>query len=231
MSVLELLPLALLGAVVGMDVVTFPQAMISRPIVAATLAGAMVGNPLLGLLAVATLELIALETLPVGASRYPEWGSASVVGGALFADRGADPAHAASALVLAVLAGVATAWIGGWTMYELRRLNAWMAHRASDRVHAGDRHAVVGLQLRGLTADLLRAGALTLLALVASGALMDAGLARWDMNETISRAVVAGIAGASALAATWTLTHTTVAARWFLVAGLAVGVLLVLVRL
>ena len=38
-----------------------------------------------GLLLGAALELIALETLPFGASRYPEWGSASVVGGAIFA--------------------------------------------------------------------------------------------------------------------------------------------------
>jgi PTS system mannose-specific IIC component len=228
---LELLPFALLGAVVGMDVVTFPQAMISRPIVAATLAGAMAGSPLLGLVAGATLELIALETLPVGASRYPEWGSASVVGGALFADRGADPAHAASALLLVVLVGVATAWIGGWTMYALRRLNAWLAHRASERVQAGDRRAVVGLQLHGLTADLLRAGLLTLAALALSSAVMDFGLSRWETGDTISRAVVAGIAGASALAAAWTLTHTTVAARWFLVAGLAAGVALVLVML
>ena len=32
----QLLPLALLGAILGLDVVSFPQAMISRPLVAAT---------------------------------------------------------------------------------------------------------------------------------------------------------------------------------------------------
>ena len=32
----DLLPLAILGAVLGLDVVSFPQAMISRPLVAAT---------------------------------------------------------------------------------------------------------------------------------------------------------------------------------------------------
>ena len=41
----ELLPLTLLGAVLGLDVVSFPQAMLSRPIVSATLAGALVGEP------------------------------------------------------------------------------------------------------------------------------------------------------------------------------------------
>ena len=79
---LPLVLLTLLGAVLGLDAVSFPQAMLSRPIVAATLGGAFVGNAEVGLLVGATLELIALETLPVGASRYPEWGSASVVGGA-----------------------------------------------------------------------------------------------------------------------------------------------------
>jgi len=36
-SLLEALPIALLGALLGLDVVSFPQAMVSRPIVAATL--------------------------------------------------------------------------------------------------------------------------------------------------------------------------------------------------
>ena len=84
-DILSLLPLAFLGGVVGLDVVSFPQAMISRPIVAATLGGAFVGNGTAGVLIGVVLELIALDTLPFGASRYPEWGSAGVAGGALFA--------------------------------------------------------------------------------------------------------------------------------------------------
>ena len=85
MSLIEALPIALLGALLGLDVVSFPQAMISRPIVAATLAGAFIGHPAAGLLIGVVLELIALDTLPFGASRYPEWGSAGVVGGAVIA--------------------------------------------------------------------------------------------------------------------------------------------------
>ena len=73
MSLLEALPIGLLGALLGLDVVSFPQAMISRPIVAATLAGAFIGNPPAGLLIGVVLEMIALDTLPFGASRYPEW--------------------------------------------------------------------------------------------------------------------------------------------------------------
>ena len=80
MNLLEALPLALLGGLLGLDVVSFPQAMVSRPIVASTLAGTLIGHSESGLLIGVVLELIALDTLPFGASRYPEWGSASVVG-------------------------------------------------------------------------------------------------------------------------------------------------------
>src|SRR5258708_12757354 len=79
----ELRPRSLLGGVLGVDVVCFPQMMYSRPLVAATLAGAFVGDATTGITVGATLELIALATLPFGASRYPEWGSAAVVGGAI----------------------------------------------------------------------------------------------------------------------------------------------------
>ena len=50
----QLLPLAMLGAVLGLDVVSFPQAMISRPIVAATAAATLLGDPGRGLLVGAT---------------------------------------------------------------------------------------------------------------------------------------------------------------------------------
>ena len=68
MSLLEALPIALLGALLGLDVVSFPQAMISRPIVAATVAGAFIGNPPAGLTIGVVLEMIALDTLPASRS-------------------------------------------------------------------------------------------------------------------------------------------------------------------
>ena len=126
MNALEVLPIAMLGGVLGLDVVSFPQAMISRPLVASTLAGALIGDAAAGLMFGAALELIALETLPFGASRYPEWGSASVVGGAIFASHAAHPAGAMS---LAVVGALATTWVGGWTMVKLRQLNAVWAAR------------------------------------------------------------------------------------------------------
>ena len=217
----DLLPFALLGALLGLDVVSFPQAMISRPIVAATLAGALAGNAASGLLVGVLLEMVALETLPVGASRYPEWGTASVVGGALFA---ADGAGRVGALVLSVLAAIATAWVGGWSMYGLRRLNGAWAKRALPALNAGARGAVVGLQLRGMGADLLRGALLTFLALLLFRPALAMLVGRWSLPDDLSLAIVAGLSAGVAGAAAWRLGHVASGARWFLVGGVAIGI-------
>jgi mannose/fructose/N-acetylgalactosamine-specific phosphotransferase system component IIC len=217
-----LIPFVLLGAVCGLDVVSFPQAMISRPIVAATAAGALAGSAGLGLLTGVALELIALETLPFGASRYPEWGSASVVGGTLAAV-GAQ-AHTAGAVPIAMLAALATAWAGGWTMIALRRWNAARVRKHVQTVDACAASTIVGLQLSGLTADFFRAGALTLVALVALRPVAALGADRWAVDPRTSRAIIAVISAAVALAAAWKIFHTIAGARWLFCCGLAVGV-------
>jgi PTS system mannose-specific IIC component len=218
-----LLPIALLGGIAGLDTVSFPQAMISRPIVAATLGGTLVGAPVPGLLVGALLELIALETLPVGASRYPEWGSASVVAGATYA---ADASLPAGALTVAVLGGLFVAWIGGLTMVRLRQRNAAVAGRQQGALDAGSRGAVVDLQLAGLTADFTRAFLLTGIAYAAIAPLDRALLARWSLPETTSRAILVATAAGVALGALWKLFHSTRGARWLFLGGLVVGLLI-----
>jgi mannose/fructose/N-acetylgalactosamine-specific phosphotransferase system component IIC len=221
-SHLDLLPIAVLGAILGLDVVCFPQAMISRPLVAATAAGTLLGHPESGLLIGAALELIALETLPFGASRYPEWGSAATVGGALLA---AHPSHPPGALTVAVLGALATAWIGGWTMVRLRELNAWMAGRRRDAIDAGSRRAVLSVQLFGLSADLLRAGLLTAVAYAALTPIAAASIAVWGLDGRISRAFLVMAAGSVTAGAAWKLFHGVAHARWYFVGGLAVGLI------
>jgi mannose/fructose/N-acetylgalactosamine-specific phosphotransferase system component IIC len=216
----ELIPLALLGGVLGLDVVSFPQAMISRPIVAATLGGAFVGEASSGLLIGVVLELIALDTLPLGASRYPEWGSASVVGGALFA---AHATHPPGAMGIAILATLATAWIGGWTMVKLRGQNARWARRRRDAIAAGSPDAVTGLQLLGLTADLLRGAVFTALAYAALAPIARAAVGVWGIDARLSRAVVVAAAITVAAGAAWKIFHSTLGVRWTFLAGLAAG--------
>lgn len=222
-----LLPLGLLGAVLGLDTVCFPQAMLSRPLVAATFGGALIGSPTDGLLVGAALELIALETLPFGASRYPEWGSAAVVGGALFAS---TPENPAGAMSLALIAALATAWFGGWTMVKLRQRNAIWAAQSRGALDAGSRGAVIGLQLKGMTADLVRGFVLTIAAVALFAPLTEASLAVWTVDARVSRAVAVGIATSVAAGAAWKLFHGTMVARWLFVAGLCVGFAVMVVR-
>jgi mannose/fructose/N-acetylgalactosamine-specific phosphotransferase system component IIC len=226
MLALGLIPLALLGAVLGLDVVSFPQAMISRPIAAATLAGALVGKPGHGLIAGAVLELFALETLPFGASRYPEWGSASVVGGALYA---MQPDGSAGALTIAVCAALVTGAAGSWTMIWNRRLIARWAASMRDALASGSCDAVTKLQLRGLTSDAVRGGLLTFVALLVFAPLEHALLERWSFSAAQSREAVVICAGAVAGGAIWKIVQSTKGTNWFLLGGVAIGSLLLLV--
>lgn|GEM_PF-141015 len=216
----DLLRFATLGAVLGLDVVSFPQAMLSRPLVGAALAGLLAGRPGAGLLVGAVLELFALETLPVGASRYPEWGSASVVGGTLFA---AQPVGTGGALCLSVLVALVTAYVGGVSMVLLRRLNGQLARAQLEQLAAGSSRSVVGLQAAGLAGDLLRGFAITVVALGAGLPLVHAGVRRWGVDERLSRAVVVGLAATVAGAAVWKLFHAVPRARLLFAGGIAVG--------
>lgn len=223
----DIVPIAVLGGLLGLDVVSFPQAMISRPLVAATLAGVLVGHSASGLLVGAVLELIALETLPFGASRYPEWGSASVVGGAIFASH---PSHPAGAMTCAMVAALATTWIGGWTMVKLRQANAGWARDRRDALEAGSRGAVTSLQLMGMTADLARGAVLTGLAYTLLAPLADWCIAHWDIDARLSRSMAVTIAASVAGGAAWKLFHSTLGARWFFVGGLVVGLFWLFLR-
>jgi PTS system mannose-specific IIC component len=226
----DLLALSLLGAVLGLDVVSFPQAMLSRPIVAATLAGAMVGQPAAGLFVGALLELVAIETLPFGASRYPEWGSAAVVGGVLYAGRADGGATAAAgALLFAVAATLLTAWAGGVTMVWLRRLNAALARRRAQALDVGSGRTVVGLQLLGMTADLVRGALVTCLALLVLQPLASLALARWSLPDPFAQGAVVAAAAAVAASAAWKLFHAVPRARALFAGGLVAGSLLLLV--
>ena len=75
---LDLLLIALVGGLVGADSVSWVQAMISRPIVAGTLGGALAGSPTAGFTVGAFLELLSFRHPPYGAARYPDVATASV---------------------------------------------------------------------------------------------------------------------------------------------------------
>jgi len=226
-SLLEALPIGLLGAVLGLDVVSFPQAMVSRPIVAATLGGAFIGNPPAGLLIGVVLEMIALDTLPFGASRYPEWGSAGVVGGSLFASQHSGMP---GALPASLLAALLTASISGWSMVMLRRLIASRLERTRDQLEAGSRDALLSLHLSGMSLDLLRAALVTIVAMIIFAPLVKAIVAIWGSESAASHAVVVVVAAVVAIAALWKVFHSVKHVLWFFFGGALIWILYLVTR-
>ncbi|MFL5500519.1 MAG: PTS sugar transporter subunit IIC [Gemmatimonadaceae bacterium] len=216
MNLAEALPIGLLGALLGLDVVSFPQAMISRPIVAATLAGGFIGNPQSGLLIGVVLEMIALDTLPFGASRYPEWGSAGVVGGSLFA---AQSASMPGALPASLLAALLTASISGWSMVVLRRTIAVRLERVRDRLEEGSRDALHSFHLMGMSLDLLRGLLVTIVAMLVFAPIVRAIVAVWGSESSTSHVVVIVTASIVAGGALWKVFHSVRHVLWFFLAG------------
>jgi PTS system mannose-specific IIC component len=152
-------PLAVLvawGVVTGVDLVSFLQTMVARPLVAATVAGAILADPGSGVLVGMVLELFALEVLPVGGARYPDYGPAAVAASVVAAGGGWEM------LGLGVVVGLGVAQVGEGSVALLRRLNTRRVRQAAPGLDAGDVRTIQRVQLGGIARDALRALALTL---------------------------------------------------------------------
>jgi len=210
------------GVVAGVDLVTVPQAMTGRPLVAAFVGGWIAGSPLHGLVVGAVLELFALETLPVGVSRYPDWGPPSVAAGALFAP---DRLHAVPfwpSLVGVVLVAGLVAWIGGYALGLVRRANGAAIVRRCAALDAGDPKALIQLQAGGFVRDAGRAALLTVVALGAGGVVVGVVAALWRAPAVVAQAVLLTVAAGVGAASVWRLFGRGRNARWLL-AGAALG--------
>lgn len=188
--------LLLLGGWAAADGTSVGQIMVSRPLLAATLAGWIVGEPLAGATVGVILESFHLAVLPVGAARYPEGGPPAVVSGAVYA----ASAHLPGNLLLAVLFALAWEWVSGAGVRYLRQANVYLL---SARPEAG----VDTLQARHLLAILMDAGrgmllvAVGLLILIA---LMAAARPSWPLSQqlpllTLTAALVGQLASTTRL--------------------------------
>ena len=220
MTPLLAMGLLLWGSIVAVDLVTVPQGLLSRPLVAATVAGAMAGNLLAGLMVGAVLELYALEVLPIGASRYPDYGPASVAAGATVAL--VPPAS----IGVAGLVALPLAVLGGWSLHLHRRHNARSIEAKIGLVTAGDARALWHLQREGLLRDVRRGLALSLAGLTVAWIV---SLIPW--NAIAGMAVLDGavLAGGIAAALGGALRSAGAGARrrWLTV-GLATGLVVAL---
>ncbi|HEY3933705.1 MAG TPA: PTS sugar transporter subunit IIC [Gemmatimonadales bacterium] len=219
----RLLLLLLWGTMAGLDLVSVPQGLLSRPLVAATVAGLIAGDLAGGLMAGMVLELYALDVLPIGASRYPDYSVAAVAAGTA-----AALVPSAVAAGVAGMIGLPLAALGGWTLQALRRRNAASVRRRLDRVAAGEARAIWELQRNGFFRDALRSFGL---ALVGVGAALLVAQVRWDLfphARLVSWAVLAG--GIAAALGGAIRSAGRGARRYWLACGLATGILVVWFR-
>jgi PTS system mannose-specific IIC component len=133
------------------------------------------------------------------------------------------------AFAVAVLVGLATGWIGGWTMVKQRQIIAGFARPRLDQLAAGSRKTVIGLQVFGMTLDLARGTVLGALMILVARPLAVLVNARWSVGEDLSRAIIITAVVGVAAAAVWKDFHAISGTRRLFVAALAVGTLLVVV--
>lgn len=150
----ELLGLALLGGFVALDGTSVGQFMLSRPIVAGTLAGWMLGSAADGFLVGTLLETYLLVSFPVGGSRFPEGGPAAVVAAAVAAS---SPEPGAIALGVAI--GLVWGQLAGFSVSWLRKVNSRIA--PDPGAGAVTAEAVVRGHLSAVALDFLRGALVT----------------------------------------------------------------------
>ena len=153
--------LLLWGTLLGLDLVSLPQMMISRPLVAGAVTGWILGDLAFGVTTGLVLELFALESLAIGAARYPDYGAATV--GGVLAGSGFPVAQS---LGFSVAVGLALAGLGGVTLMWLRHANSRAVIRRAASLQAGDPVAVSALQFGGLLRDCVRSVLLAVVAIL-----------------------------------------------------------------
>lgn len=215
--------IAVWGGVIGLDATSFPQAMISRPIIAGTITGALVGRPFEGVVVGFLVEVFALITLPIGAAQTPESGTATVAaacGYVMATPPGIDPGH----LVLALAFALVWERLTALTVALHRRASGLMLIRAG-AVAPGKlerRH------IAAMTLDFLRGATVSAAGGAVAYALLRLLGAVWGMPAALTAAILAVIA-AGMVGTAIPLFGGLKARRIAVVGGVAVGLLVALV--
>ncbi len=182
------LALSALGGLVALDATSLGQFMVSRPLVAASLAGWLLGDPVQGLAVGFLLELFHLSGLPAGGSRVPEAGPASVAAVAT-----AAVSEGPAGLALAVAVGLVVSALGGLTIGVQRHLNGNLIARVE-----ADGATPEGVELAHLTAlflDFLRGALVTGVAVVGGMWVAESVGGRWPLGDEATLGLV--LVGAS----------------------------------
>ncbi|HET9596607.1 MAG TPA: PTS sugar transporter subunit IIC [Anaeromyxobacteraceae bacterium] len=182
--VASLLALGLLAGLGAIERKGFLQAMLSRPIALAPMAGLALGEVRGGLLVAAPLELLWLGAVNLGAALpvHEALGTAAIAGATALALRGMGDASggalaAPAAAALAVLLCSPLALVGRRAERLVERWNERLYARAERRLAAGDADGAARVNLHGLVLPFAIAFALAPLGAALAAALIPRFLA------------------------------------------------------
>ncbi|GBD33486.1 PTS system sorbose-specific EIIC component [bacterium HR33] len=215
--------LLLWGTLVGLDLVSLGQIMIARPLVAGTIAGVILGDPVAGASVGVVLELFALDLLPVGAARYPDYGPAAVAAATVAAG-----SPGMLGLGLAAALGLAMAYLGQWSIHWLRRRNGNDIRRHWAAVEKGDASTIARLHLKAVVRDGFRSAVLTAVGVAVALLLRRYPPVALGGALLLSAAAIGAALGVGSLGALRLASSPH--GRWSLAAGLIAGGAWVILR-
>jgi mannose/fructose/N-acetylgalactosamine-specific phosphotransferase system component IIC len=137
---LQAILLTLLAAVALFDALGPKTLLLSRPLLAGTAAGIIVGEPVLGMAIGATLELIALGVYTYGGATIPDYQTGAIIGTAL-------AAAGTGALQEQVAIGIAVGLPAALLLASLDPIGRFLP---TFNIHRADQYAVAG-NSRGLS--------------------------------------------------------------------------------
>jgi PTS system mannose-specific IIC component len=227
---LSYLVVGLLAGLAAVERKGFLQAMISRPIAIAPLAGWALGDVQGGLLVGAPLELLWLGAVGLGAALpvHETLGAVAAAGGAVLAGQALGTGVTPAVAVLAVLACAPLALLGRHADRLSERLNEQLAVRAEASLARGDPAAAVRCNLYGLGLPFLLAAAVAPAGAGLAGLLVPALLVRVPSASAPLQGAWVGFVALAAAAAARSLRSRKVAPLFFgaFAATVVVGALL-----
>jgi PTS system mannose-specific IIC component len=177
---LSYLAVGILAGLAAVERKGFLQAMISRPIAIAPLAGWALGDVQGGILVGAALELLWLGAVNLGAALpvHETLGAVTAAAGAVVAGQALGTGVTPAVAILSILVCAPFSLAGRRADVLAERLNEQLAVRAEAALAGGDPAAAVRCNLYGLAMPFLLAAALAPLGAALAGRLVPAVLVR-----------------------------------------------------
>ena len=146
----EILLVSLWGGVVATDTTAVLQIMISRPMVACSVIGLILGNFQLGFTIGVILELLYISELPVGGAHFAESNVGSVAAAAIAVLTARQVPDRVDLIIVSVLLlAVFISWLGGWLVILMRHINSMVYCSILDKKLVTPMHINAG-QLIGI---------------------------------------------------------------------------------